>query len=175
MLHHQVSVLSIVAASILACCAVPVLVHAAAPDAACKPIIDANNKQYMTPSHVLETGKDPGETIFIGNSVYLKDEGKWIRAPMTPQWFQQQLQEEVHDATVFSCRYLHDDAVNGESAKVYSVQIDNHGVKFDLQEWISKSRGLLLKKEGATDVDGVKSNMSAHYDYTHVQAPAGVH
>ena len=174
MLHHHVSALSILAASVLASSGVAVPAHAAVPDAVCKTVIAANSKQYMTPSHVVETGKDPGESIFIGNSVYLKDGGKWKRVPVTPQWFQQQLQEEVHDASVFSCRHLRDDAVNGEPANVYSVQIDNHGVKFDLQEWISKSRGLLLKKEGTTDADGVKSNMSAHYDYSNVQAPAGV-
>ena len=174
MLPRHASVVPLLAATLLAILMAPVAVRAGGPDAACKPVIDANFKQYMTPSHVIESGTDAGELIFIGNAIYLKDGGKWMRAPMTPASFQQQLQEEIHGASVFSCRYLHDDVQDGEATEVYSVQIVNDGTKFDLQEWISKSHALLLKKQGTTDAGGVKSTISSRYDYTDVQAPAGV-
>ena len=174
MLHHRASPVYVLAAAILATYGVAASLHAAVPDAACKTVIDASNKQYMTRSHVVESGKNPREMIFAGNGVYLKEAGKWTRVGVTPQWFQQQQQENVRDASVYRCRHLRDEAVNGEPAELYSVAIDNQGVKFDGQVWISKSRGLPLKKEGTTDVEGDKSNMSVRYDYSNVQAPGGV-
>jgi outer membrane lipoprotein-sorting protein len=71
---------------------------------------------------------------------------------------------------VLTCRYLRDEAVNGEAAAVYSQHIENEDTVSDGTVWISKSRGLPLRVE--TNVEGTLR--STRYEYGNVQVPAGV-
>ncbi|HSS49156.1 MAG TPA: hypothetical protein VLX28_09425 [Thermoanaerobaculia bacterium] len=151
----------------------------AAVDAACKLVLDAVAKQLDTPSHVYMTevrgGKrETKESVYAGGVIYIQVKGKWRRSPMSKQDVLKQEEENKRDAKE-SCRYLRDEAVNGEAAAVYHAQAENGGVKSDSTFWISKRTGLPLRNEEDIDTgDNDKWHMSIRYDYAGVQAPAGV-
>ncbi|MEO5558639.1 MAG: hypothetical protein ABIO49_02715 [Dokdonella sp.] len=87
-----------------------------------------------------------------------------------------QLQKSIHNAKVYSCRYLRDETVNGEAAAVYAGHSETEDSQSDTQTWISASRGLPLLTELDIDLGdaGGKKHTSMRYDYSDVQSPAGV-
>jgi hypothetical protein len=146
----------------------------------CQPLYDAMNKVITTPTHIYTTtntapnsGGKPRtiETIYAAGSTYVNFNGKWTRGP-TPQQVVKQEDENRRNSKA-SCRYLHNESINGETAAVYSTQTETSDQKSDGQMWISKTRGLPLRQE--LDVDtGDKSGKSHHsvrYEYKNVQPP----
>jgi hypothetical protein len=63
--------------------------------------------------------------------------------------------------------------VNGESAALYSTHEESTHGKTDSQNWVSKSKGLILRQEIDIDTGGAtgKSHISSRYEYSNVQAP----
>ncbi len=94
---------------------------------------------------------------------------------MTLQQMVHQQQENIRNAKSFDCRYLRNEVVDGENAAVYSEDSVNDDIRSSGQIWISMSRGLPLKSEAQIDLGGSeKEHMTTRYDYSNVQAPAGV-
>ena len=151
-----------------------------ADDAACQTLFDTRFKLFKVPSHSFTTEALPGgksetsEVIFANGAIYVLMKGKWIHSPMTPQDMLKQEEENIRDAKS-TCRHVRDEMVNGEAAALYMGHSENDEVKSDAQTWISKSKGLPLKTEEDIDTgDGDKRHMSIRYEYSNVQAPAGV-
>lgn len=146
----------------------------------CQPAFDAMAKAMTIPTHLYSTmtgvpnsaDKHTTEVIYIGGANYVKLAGKWERSQMTTQQVMQQ-EEENRKASKSTCKYLRDEAVNGEAAAVYSTHSDraDMGVKSDGQIWISKSKGLPLKIEIDISSDGSTNHHSTRYEYANVQAP----
>ena len=152
--------------------------------AACRPAIDAIKKQIVTPSHMYQTetaaftGGKPltSESIFAGGVIYIQVHGAWRRSPMTTGEMLKQQEENERNLKAPSCRYLRDEAVNGEPAAVYVEHSEPEGAISDATIWVSKSRGLPLRLEADTDAGGKmgKVHRAIRYDYGNVQPPAGV-
>jgi hypothetical protein len=151
----------------------------------CQPVDDALSKVMTTPTHVYSTMNavpNAGdklhtyETIYAGGSVYTKVGGKWTRGPWTLQQVMKQEQEN-RQKSKYTCRYLRDESVNGETAAVYSTHSERSDedlgqMKSDGQVWISKSKGLPLRQEFDIESGGSgKQHHSARYEYTNVQPP----
>jgi hypothetical protein len=149
----------------------------------CQPLFDALTKVTKTPTHIYVTANDATntggkartyETIYATGSVYMKVKGSWVRSPVTPQQVVKQEQENWQNGKL-TCRYLRDESVSGEAATVYSMhgETSDPDQKFDGQVWISKSRGLPLRRE--QDIDGGngvgKNRQSVRYEYANVQPP----
>jgi hypothetical protein len=149
----------------------------------CQPTYDAMSKVMSTPTHLYSTyssvasvpnsaDKHTTEIIYIGGATYVKLSGKWSRSPMTTQQVMQK-EEENRKVSKTTCKYLRDEAVNGEAAAVYSTHSDraDMGIKSDGQIWISKSKGLPLKNEIDITSDGSTNHHSTRYEYANVQVP----
>jgi hypothetical protein len=153
---------------------------ALAADAACQPGFDATTKLFTVAAHsytneTLSGGKSStGEAIYVNGAIYINLRGKWIHSKMTAQDMLKLEQENIRNSKV-SCRYLHEESVNGEVTSLYMVHSENEGVREDAQTWISKAKGLPVRTEEDVDSgDGDKKHISIRYEYNHVQAPAGV-
>jgi hypothetical protein len=158
--------------------------HAAAIDATCKLLFDATTKQLMTPTHVVVTkvatlhnGKPTTlEMIYAGGAIYMKLDGQWKRSGMTAQDMLKQEEENRRNAKSVTCRYLHDETVDGEATAVYSMQSVTEDTKSGATLWLSKRLGLPVRSDIQIDMDDKSSNqhMTTHYDYANVRPPAGV-
>ena len=156
----------------------------------CQPVLDAMSKVFATPSHIYgsmspvsKDGSKPrtadttySETIYVGESAYTKRAGNWKRSQATVQQVKK-LEEENIRSSKYTCRYLKDETVNGETAAVYSThsEREDFGIKSDGEIWISKSRGLPLRQELEIMESGDKPEVNHHsmrYEYTNVQPPA---
>ena len=139
-------------------------------------------KQTNAPLHLYMTSTKGGKTrtselIYLGDATYIQFEGKWRRSPTTAAARQQERMEAIQRAKALTCKYLRDEAVNGEAAAVYSARAETADDSSSTTVWVSKSRGLPLKMELDTDI-GVgaagKEQRTMRYEYEHVSAPAGV-
>ncbi len=154
---------------------------APAPDSSCRVLNDANDKLSATPFHMYiavtryGTPVPKGEIIFTVDNAYLLNAGTWSPDPQEAK----ELREE-HPDSGGPCRYVRDEAVNGEAAAIYSRHTEwtALAVKKDSQFWVSKSRGLILREETdtietykATSASGGTTHLSLRYDYANVQAP----
>jgi hypothetical protein len=158
--------------------------RAAAVDPACKPVLDSMAKQYSTPVHLYMTqvvdlrGSKPrsSESIFDGGTIYVQVRGKWTRSSMSLEGMRRQHEENIRNAKSMSCRYLRDEAVDGEAAAVYSSRSETEDAKSSSTLWVSKRTGLPLKIEIDIDSGGTlgKQHNSVRYDYSNVRPPAGV-
>jgi hypothetical protein len=134
-------------------------------------VLAAANKVYDTPTHVYITTNMGGNTqtmeeIFAAGAIYLKVGGKWSASPMSMQEMKQLSQKNTQNNKT-TCRYLKDEAVNGEMAAVYGVHDVSPKGAVDSQIWISKSKGLPLRQED--DID--KTHNSTRYEYGNVKPP----
>jgi hypothetical protein len=155
-----------------------------AADPACKTLGDANAKIYTIPTHIYMTetavytgGKArTSELIYLNNKTYILANGKWISSPVTPKDLEADRAKADDPGAGLTCRVVRDESVNGEAASLYSTHQQTPDFKTDSQVWISKSRGVPLKIEADTDVGGAagKSHRVMRYEYSNVQAPAGV-
>ncbi len=140
----------------------------------CRPVIDAMNKIYTTPTHLYTTMSSghKNELIYAGGVVYDNLRGKWARSMVTLQQVRK-MEDENRRNSKYTCRYLRDEPVNGEAAALYSTHAERSdvGIKSDGQFWISKSKGLPLRHEEDMDDGGTKMHHSTRYEYTNVRAP----
>ena len=65
-----------------------------------------------------------------------------------------------------------EEAVNGESATVYTSHSQSEKGTVDTQMWISKSRALLLRQDIDLAGTGFKNHSSSRFEYTNVKAPS---
>lgn len=163
--------------------AMPVAAGAQKISPACQPLIDAARRVILTPNHLYEaegSGR-PGdkarsvETISTGGVTYIQMNGKWRRSPMTPKQAVAQMDTNLATTTVYSCTHVGDESVAGTATAVYTSHTENEGVKADARTWVAKGSGLIVRTEEDLDTGGGdKRHMSIRYEYTNVQAPAGV-
>ncbi len=161
---------------------IPAGLRAQTIPAACRPLIDAEEKQIMTSSHVYMTrGADnPGgkptthETIATGGAIYVQFNGHWMRSPMTAQQLLDQLKQNLTTTKVYSCQHVGDETVGGMSAAVYTAHAESDALIADTRAWIAKGTGLPLRSEEDIQIPGQsgKQHMSIRYEYSNVQAPA---
>jgi hypothetical protein len=147
----------------------------------CKPVFDALSKVTTTSTHIYVTmnavpngGDKPRtiETIYAAGAIYTRVRGKWTRSPVTPQQVAKQEQENRQHSN-FTCWYVRDELVNGETAGLYRTHAETADQKSDGQIWISKTRGLPLRQEMDIDTGGKagKNHNSMRYVYGNVQPP----
>lgn len=152
-------------------------------DPACKAVADANDKLVTVPVHIYsnETAVGTGgrtrssEIIYLTDKTYVFVNGKWRVSPIGRKETEA-ARKQAEAASTVTCRQVREESVNGEAAVLYSTHNQTQDAKFDTQLWISKSRGLPLKAEMDMDVGGAagKTHRTMRYEYTNVQAPAGV-
>jgi hypothetical protein len=137
----------------------------------CKAILAAGSKMVTSVTHVYSTisrnGKEhTGEMIFLPGVYYWRtDNSNWNSAPMSAQEREEILKSKTWTDKL-ACKYVKDEAVNGEMAGVYSWHDAATGG--DTQIWISKAKGLPLRQ----DVDGARqTHMSMRYEYGSVKPP----
>jgi hypothetical protein len=167
----------------LAVAAGPIRVRAQNVSAACRPLIDAEEKQIMTPSHVyMAIGPaaaggttTTSETISTGGVMYIMVRGKWIESPTRPQELLDRLRKSLATAKSYSCRRTGDASVDGVPAAVYTSHGENEGVRSDTRTWVAKATGLPLRSEEDVDAGGAsgRTHVSVRYEYANVRAPAG--
>jgi hypothetical protein len=151
---------------------------AGADDPTCKIVLDAAAKMEQTSNHQYMTITQEGgktteaESIHLGDTAYTKSRGDWRVSPLSPKDIAEQRKENVRDSKVFTCKYEHDEEVNGEAAAVYKSHQESDEVKADAEIWISKKSGLVLK-EVVTQPEENQS-ITIRVDYSNVQKPAGV-
>jgi hypothetical protein len=178
-MHRSISIF--LALSTLLMTASPAATSAQGLNARCQPVLDAMSKMVVTPTHVYTTetaafradGKPTSnETIYAGGAIYVKVNGEWIRSTITPQEMLRQEQADRKNGRE-TCRYLHEESVNGETATVYSTHGETPDAKSEAQLWISKSKGLPLREELDMDIGGKlgKSHRSMRYEYDQVHPP----
>jgi hypothetical protein len=154
-------------------------------DPVCKYLADLNIQRVTIPTHIYstETAASTGgkmrtsEIIYLTDKTYIQMNGKWRMSPVTMKKMQDMKKDtETEGLADMTCRQVRDEVVNGEAATLYTMHKNTADEKSDSQVWISKLRHLPLKLEMDTDVGGGagKSHRSMRYEYTNVQAPAGV-
>jgi hypothetical protein len=133
---------------------------------------DAFNKVHNTPTHVYTTTKVNGqsfssEIIYAAGSMYVKANGKWISGGSIKD-VEQSEQQIQHDAnSKNTCSQLKEESINGEVASVYNSHSETPKGTIDLQFWVSKANGNLLRQD--TSGNGVL--MSSRYEYSGVKPP----
>lgn len=135
---------------------------------------DAFRKVHTIPTHVYTTSKIGNQTIasemiYADGSMYMKISGKWTLAGSIKDMEQVEQQAQRNANSKDTCRFLKDELVNGEMAAVYSSHSETPKGKIDMQMWVSKAKGLLLRQD--TDSDGGKAVISSRYEYGNVKAP----
>jgi hypothetical protein len=145
----------------------------------CQPVFDALTKLITTPSHsyTITTAQNSGktrtaETIMSHGKKYIRGNGKWMDPSVsTSEVLEQERENEKNGKAI--CRLLRSEAVNGESAVVYSLSRQTAGFKEDSQIWISKSTGMPVREEQDVDMGGEigKAHNSARFQYGNVQPP----
>jgi hypothetical protein len=148
-----------------------------AEDAACKLVLDAVEHGTVAPSHgysvrkidALNGGKpESSESINTGKDFYLKSHDKWQKSRFSPQQMQQQMGENRKNSKT-TCRFVHDEVVDGVSASLYTVHEDNQDSGLvDSKIWIGKSGGLPVRI--VLEMEGVHSE--SRFVYGPVSAPA---
>jgi len=137
-----------------------------------KVVADAFGKIRNIPTHVYTTSKIGSQTftdeiIYAAGSMYMKVNGKWTLSDSVKD-VEQLIQQNQHNAnSKDTCRYLKDEPLNGEMAAVYSSHSETPKGNIDMQMWISKSKGLLLRQD--TNSGGLVN--SSRYEYVNVNPP----
>jgi hypothetical protein len=151
----------------------------------CDPLVAAMMKQLATPTHVYVTETAAyrqnqatrSESIYAaGGAIFVLTAGKWTRSKMTVKELKAMAEENLR-STKPTCRYLRDEAVEGEPSAVFSEQTVMPEAKMAATVWVSKQRGLLLREEVDMDVGGTmgKSHIATRFSYANVAPPPGVH
>ena len=137
-----------------------------------KVVANAFTQIHSIPTHVYTTTKIGGqnfssEVIYAGGSMYMKMNGKWTLAGSIKDMEQLEKKGPHAADSKDTCRYVKDEPVNGEMAAVYSSHSETPKGKIDLQMWVSKSKGRMLREDTVTS----GAVMSSRYEYGNVKAP----
>jgi hypothetical protein len=143
----------------------------------CQTVVDILHKLSSTPYHSYTAqtlnGKSSNmETIFVGDTYYVQINGKWTVSPIGAQDMKEMEQRNMKNFKNSSCQEVREEAVNGESATVYTSHSQSEKGTVDSQMWISKSRALLLRQDIDLSGTGFKNHSSSRYDYSNVKAPS---
>jgi len=145
----------------------------------CQSVYDADDKLLAT-DHRAFSAHSPAirgghpettESVMVGGVTYVKVKGAWRKSPLAVTELREQKAENRKSAKNVSCRYLRDEFVDGEAARVFSAHSETEDGKYDLTVWISKNRGLPVRQEEDIDT-GDKVHYSIHYEYTNVALPS---
>jgi hypothetical protein len=169
----------VVALSILLPLVMGQAVTARAADA-CQPVYNALTKLVTTPSHSYSTQIAPlvngqqrkVETIYVQGKTYMLARGRWMVSPATPNdVLQQELENEKQGKS--TCQFVRNESVDGEAAAVYSMRRETEIANENGLIWISKTRGLALKKDVDMEYGGKvgKMHLVARYEYSNVKPP----
>lgn len=139
-----------------------------------KVVTDGFSRLHTMPAHVYTTSKISGqsfvsEMIYANGSMYMKLNGKWTVAGSIKDMEQTEQQAKANANSKDSCRHLSDEPVNGELAAVYSSHSETPRGTLDMQLWVSKSKGLILRQDVTSQ--GGKAVISSRYEYGDVKAP----
>jgi hypothetical protein len=159
---------------------------AAAPDPACKPVIDAMEKGFGTPSHLYTTREtvtganttnSSSESIYADGGTWILVHGQWRKSPVNINALRTHQTQQMQNG--FTCHHLRDEAVGGDMTAVYGThQQSSDSGPIDTTVWISKASGLPVKTEADIDISGTmaragKVHQTTRYEYTNVHSPAG--
>lgn len=151
------------------------LLTAAYPASAASPcdsVVAATLKVLQVPSHLYMTERGgrtrDSETIYLNGAIYVKFEGQWRKSAIPVQTLADS-KKEAEDR-IGTCSALRDEVVGGEPATLYKVRNKSEEAA-DVQIWISKLRGLLLKQSYDFDLGRGVIHNEIRYEYTNVSAP----
>lgn len=139
-----------------------------------KMLTDAQTKLYSTPAHVYTTSKIGGQTfpsemIYAGGSMYMKINGKWSLAGSTKEMQATQKSLQAKADTKYSCHHVKDELVGGNMATVYTSHSESPKGTIDMQVWISKAQGLMLRSD--MNSNNGKDIISIRYEYGDIKPP----
>ena len=125
-----------------------------AADAECQPLFDAMNRLFKTPSHqyLKQTNSITGdkavasEIINDGNALYVMVDGKWHNSNATGAQLLEQEEISRKKAKVTTCRLVHEEAVDGVPARLFSAHTETEFGASDQQLWIAKATGLPVRE-----------------------------
>lgn len=155
---------------------------ALAEDAVCKTVFDAMtrtittpNHQYMSSTRGANGGKPTAsETINTGKARYIQFGGRWKASAITAdEELKQSNENREHNKS--TCRFVHDESIDGTNAALYSVHVVTEYGTNDTQVWISKTSGLPVHQKIDIDVGAGaagKTRMDVRFEYSGVAAPA---
>ena len=153
-----------------------------ADEAECKPLFEAMNRLFKTPSHqyLKQTDTRTGEKavdseiINTGKAMYVMVAGKWSTSPVTASQLQEQEEQNRRNAKVTTCHLVREESFDGVSTNLFSAHTETGYGASDQQLWIAKSNGLPLREiiEMEMGDHGGKSRAEIHVVYTGVEAPA---
>jgi hypothetical protein len=161
----------------------PAGVAAQSAPSACRPLIEAEKKQIMSPHHAYVTEHASGpigkektyESISTGDVTYIQIQGSWRRSPIGPRDLLVQLEQNLTTAKTYSCQKVGTESVGGVAATVFTAHTENESVVGDTRTWIANGTGLPVRQEEDLDTGmGDKRHMLMRYEYANVYAPAGV-
>jgi hypothetical protein len=154
---HRAFVLTVISAF-----AVPALADDCAPAAKSAMLNSGRTpKSAVTTKTDSQGKKSTTRTIQTVTDKYVQTEnGKWYSLNIA-------IKDLTDDTTKVICRRSGGDAVNGEPAATYEIQIGNDDAMHDSKIWVS-SKNLIMKSEGS--IEGAR--FTTVYDYAHVTPPA---
>jgi hypothetical protein len=125
-----------------------------AADAECQQLFDAMNRLFKTPSHqyLKQTNSVTGdkavssEIINDGKALYVMVDGKWHNSNATGDQLLEQEEISRKKAKVTTCRLVHEEAVDGIPANLFSAHTETEFGASDQQLWIAKSTGLPVRE-----------------------------
>ena len=156
--------------------------EAMADDAACQTVLDAVIKQATIPVHQkisIESAAMPGKTlqsemIRIGDTLYMQIRGQWTSRPYDGRKAVDDARQAMQKAE-HSCTRVRSEAVDGQSADLYSVEAKTASGGTDSQIWISSASGLPLRQHTVMLEQGsTKAQHDVRFDYTDVRAPQSI-
>jgi len=143
-----------------------------------KAVADAFSKIRKTPSHVYTTATIGDQTfysesIYADGSIYIKMNGKWTQSSSIKS-AEQITEQNKHGADSNSkskdtCYGPKDAPLDGQTTVFYRSHSETEKGKVDLQIWISRTKGLLLRQD--TDSEGGTVVISSRYEYDNVKKP----
>jgi hypothetical protein len=150
----------------------------------CDAVNEAMLKLARTPNHSFTESRGAvaggkvqlTERIATASAAYVLLSGKWHKSVVTPQQELQTREETLREKKNMSCRYLRDEVIEGEPAALYSTHDEGDGGKADSQIWVSRARGLPVKRVihlSAPDGTIGESQITTRYEYDNARAPEG--
>lgn len=152
-----------------------------ADEADCKPLFEAMNRLFKTPSHqyLKQTDTRTGdkavdsEIINTGTAMYVRVGGRWSNSPITAAQLMEQEEKNRRDAKVTTCRVVREEGFDGVNTTLFSAHTETNYGASEEQLWIAKSNGLPLREIIEMDMGdhGGKSRAEIHVVYSGVEAP----